>query len=124
VLVNNAGHYELTGLGIDSVLVEPGPSPTRLLANSPRPLDEERAHAYGPLSSIREMFVGNFGQFFASDQGPDPQEIAVAILGLISKSSGERPLRTICGPDYGASQINRQSAPVQAQVRRALGWTC
>jgi NAD(P)-dependent dehydrogenase (short-subunit alcohol dehydrogenase family) len=114
-------HYELTGLGIDSVLVEPGPFPTRLLANSPGPLDQGRAHAYGPLSSIREMFVGNFEQFFASDQAPDPQQIAVAIVGLISKPSGERPLRTICGPDYGASEINRQSAPVQAQVLRDIG---
>jgi NAD(P)-dependent dehydrogenase (short-subunit alcohol dehydrogenase family) len=52
-------HYELTGLGIDSVLVEPGPFPTCLLANSPGPLDVGRAQAYGPLSSIREMFVGN-----------------------------------------------------------------
>jgi short-subunit dehydrogenase len=43
-------HYELTGLGIDSVLVEPGPFPTHLLANSPRPLHEERERAYGQLS--------------------------------------------------------------------------
>lgn len=114
-------HYELTGLGIDSVLVEPGPYPTHLLANSPEPLDEERARGYGQLSSLRELFVGNFEQFFASDQAPDPQEIAVAILGLIGTPSGERPLRTICGPDYGASQINRQNAPVQAQVLRNIG---
>lgn len=114
-------HYELTGLGIDSVLVEPGPYPTHLLANSPEPLDEERARGYGQLSSLRELFVGNFEQFFASDQAPDPQEIAVAILGLIGTPSGERPLRTICGPDYGASQINRQNAPIQGQVLRSIG---
>ncbi len=30
-------HYELTGLGIDSVLVEPGPFATQLLSNSPGP---------------------------------------------------------------------------------------
>jgi NAD(P)-dependent dehydrogenase (short-subunit alcohol dehydrogenase family) len=114
-------HYELTGLGIDSVLVEPGPFPTHLLANSPGPLDKGRAQGYGQLSSLRELFVDNFEKFFASDQAPDPQEIATAILGLISTPSGERPLRTICGPDYGASQVNRQSAPVQAQVLRDIG---
>ena len=46
-------HYELTGLGIDSVLVEPlvepGPFPTHLLANSAGPLDQERARGYGQL---------------------------------------------------------------------------
>lgn len=114
-------HYELTGLGIDSVLVEPGPFPTHLLANSPAPLDDVRTRGYGQLSSLRELFVGNFENFFASEQAPDPQEIATAIVKLISTPSGERPLRTICGPDYGASQINRQSAPVQAQVLRDIG---
>jgi NAD(P)-dependent dehydrogenase (short-subunit alcohol dehydrogenase family) len=114
-------HYELTGLGIDSVLVEPGPFPTHLLTNSPGPLDRERAKGYGQLSALRELFFDNFEKFFASDQAPDPQEIADAIVRLIHMPAGARPLRTVCGPDYGASQINRQSAPVQAQVLRAIG---
>jgi NAD(P)-dependent dehydrogenase (short-subunit alcohol dehydrogenase family) len=114
-------HYELTGLGVDSVLVEPGPFPTHLLANSPGPLDQDRARAYGQLSSLRELFVGSFEKFFASEQAPNPQEIADAILRLINTPSGERPQRTVCGPDYGASLINRQTAPIQAQVLRDIG---
>lgn len=114
-------HYELTGLGVDSVLVEPGPFPTHLLANSPGPLDQERARGYGQLASLRELFVDSFEKFFASEQAPNPQEIANAILRLIDTPSGERPQRTVCGPDYGASLINRQIAPVQAQVLRDIG---
>jgi len=114
-------HYELTGFGIDSVLVEPGPYGTQLLANSPGPADQERVRAYEQISSIREMFSQSFEQFFASDQAPDPQEIPDAILNLIQMPAGKRPLRTVCGPDYGAIKINSQTAPVQADVLRALG---
>jgi NAD(P)-dependent dehydrogenase (short-subunit alcohol dehydrogenase family) len=114
-------HYELTEFGIDSVLVEPGPYPTHLLANSPGPADRERADSYGRISSIREMFTESFRQFFESGQAPNPQEIADAILRLIESPAGKRPLRTVCGPDYGAIAMNRQIAPIQADVLRAPG---
>jgi NAD(P)-dependent dehydrogenase (short-subunit alcohol dehydrogenase family) len=114
-------HYELTGLGIDSVLVEPGPFPTQLLSNSPGPLDRDRASGYGQLAGVRELFIENFGNFFASDQAPNPQENADAILKLISMPAGQRPLRTVCGPDYGAMEVNRLIAPIQAQVLRDIG---
>jgi NAD(P)-dependent dehydrogenase (short-subunit alcohol dehydrogenase family) len=114
-------HYELTGLGVDSVLVEPGPFPTHLLANSPGPADQDCVRTYEQLSSIRDVFVDKFEKFFASEHAPDPQEIADAILWLINTPSKERPLRTVCGPDYGAMTINRQNAPIQAQVLREIG---
>lgn len=114
-------HYELTGLGIDSVLVEPGPFSTQLLPNSPGPLDGDRAAGYGQLATLRELFVANFETFFASDQAPNPQENADAILKLISMPSGQRPLRTVCGVDYGTTELNRLSAPIQAEVLRAIG---
>ena len=66
-------HYELTGLGIDSVIVQPGPFPTNLLANSPGPDDRERVDAYGPLSSIREQFAQSFHSFFQSSDAPTPK---------------------------------------------------
>jgi NAD(P)-dependent dehydrogenase (short-subunit alcohol dehydrogenase family) len=113
-------HYELTSFGIDSVLIEPGPYPTQLLANSPGPADKDRVQTYGPFSSLREMFSDNFEKFFASDQAPNPQEIADAVLRLIQMPSGTRPLRTVCGPDYGALEINRQNMPIQAQVLRGI----
>jgi NAD(P)-dependent dehydrogenase (short-subunit alcohol dehydrogenase family) len=114
-------HYEVSGFGIDSVLVQPGPYPTHLLANSPAPRDEERTGTYGELSRIRDLFVNSFGDFFASEQAPDPQEVADAVVRLIEQPAGSRALRTVCGPDYGAIAINRHTAPLQAEVLRAIG---
>jgi NAD(P)-dependent dehydrogenase (short-subunit alcohol dehydrogenase family) len=114
-------HYELAGFGIDSVLVEPGPYPTPLLANSPAPADNERVSEYEELSSVREVFVKSFSDFFASARAPDPQEVADAIVQLIEQPAGRRSLRTVCGPDYGTTLLNRQNAPLQAEVLRAIG---
>jgi hypothetical protein len=76
---------------------------------------------YEELSSVREVFVKSFSDFFASAQAPDPQEVADAIVQLIEQPAGRRPLRTVCGPDYGTTVLNRQNAPLQAEVLRAIG---
>jgi NAD(P)-dependent dehydrogenase (short-subunit alcohol dehydrogenase family) len=114
-------HYELTGTGVESVIVEPGPYPTQLLANSPAPADQNRVASYGPLSSLREAFVGQFEQLFSSAESPDPQDVADAIRKLIEQPAGQRPLRTVCGLDYGAQAVSEQVAPIQAEVLKALG---
>jgi NAD(P)-dependent dehydrogenase (short-subunit alcohol dehydrogenase family) len=114
-------HYELTGTGVESVLVEPGPYPSQLLPNSPGPADNERLKGYGPLAAIRENFMKNFSELFGSANPPQTQDVADAILRLIESPSGSRPLRTVCGMDFGANALNEKIAPVQAEVLRALG---
>lgn len=114
-------NYELTGFCIDSVIVEPGPFATRLLANSPGPDGKSIVDSYEQLSSLRDMFVSSFEAFFASDQAPDPQINADAILRLIEMPQGKRPLRTVCGVDYGTAALNRLNAPIQANVLREIG---
>ena len=114
-------NYELTGTGVESVIVEPGPYPSQLLPNSPGPADAKRNAEYGDLSAIRDNFVAHFSQLFASKDAPQTQDVADAILRLIELPAGARPMRTVCGQDFGASGLNEQIAPVQADVLRALG---
>jgi NAD(P)-dependent dehydrogenase (short-subunit alcohol dehydrogenase family) len=114
-------HYELTGTGVESVIVEPGPYPSQLLANSPAPADVERLAGYGDLSCLRGRFVAHFSEFFSSPEAPDTQEVADAVLRLVQLPPGTRPLRTVCGVDFGANKWNLTAAPMQAAVLRALG---
>jgi NAD(P)-dependent dehydrogenase (short-subunit alcohol dehydrogenase family) len=114
-------NYELTGFSIDSVIVEPGPFSTHLLANSPGPDDKETVASYEQLSTMRDTFLSRFGGFFASDSAPDPQMNADAILALIEMPAGQRPLRTVCGVGYGTETLNKQNAPIQAKVLRDIG---
>jgi NAD(P)-dependent dehydrogenase (short-subunit alcohol dehydrogenase family) len=114
-------HYELTGTGVESVIVEPGPYGTQLLANSPGPEDQDRLAGYGELAGLRQRFVAHFAEFFASADAPDPQEVADAILRLIGMPAGTRPMRTVCGVDFRAAELNRVVASFQADVLRDLG---
>jgi NAD(P)-dependent dehydrogenase (short-subunit alcohol dehydrogenase family) len=114
-------HYELTGTGVESVIVEPGPYPSQLLPNSPAPSDTDRLDGYGPLAALRDNFTAHFSELFGSANPPRTQDVADAILHLIESPAGTRPLRTVCGMDFGANAVNGQIAPVQAEVLRALG---
>lgn len=114
-------HYELKGIGLESVIVEPGPYPSRLLSNSPGPGDSTRVAEYGPLAGLRDQFVAEFEQMFSSPDAPNTQEVADAILGLVQMSPGTRPIRTVCGVDFGARELNQAIAPYQAAALRALG---
>ncbi len=113
--------YELTGTGVESVIVEPGPYPSRLLPNSPGPEDTERLAGYGETAALRERFVQHFADFFSSPNAPATQEVADAILNLVRLPAGTRPFRTVCGVDFGANELNRLIAPMQAAVLRDLG---
>jgi NAD(P)-dependent dehydrogenase (short-subunit alcohol dehydrogenase family) len=114
-------HYELAGTGVESVIVEPGPYPSQLLANSPAPEDEARLAGYGQLAGLRDVFMSQFDELFRSAESPGTQEVADAILRLIELPAGQRPLRTVCGLDYGINTLNAQAGPLQAEVLQALG---
>jgi NAD(P)-dependent dehydrogenase (short-subunit alcohol dehydrogenase family) len=113
--------YELAGTGVESVIVEPGPYPSQLLPNSPGPADTERVAGYVMLSGLRDIFVAHFAELFGSANAPRTQDVADAILRLIELPTGGRPLRTVCGMDFGANGLNQRIAPVQAEVLRSLG---
>jgi NAD(P)-dependent dehydrogenase (short-subunit alcohol dehydrogenase family) len=114
-------HYELTGTGVESVLVEPGPYPSELLPNSPAPADTERLATYGELAALRDNFIAHFSELFRSASSPVTQDVAGAILALIELPPGQRPMRTVCGIDFGAHGLNEIVAPVQASALSALG---
>ena len=113
--------YELTGTGVESVIVEPGPYPSELLPNSPAPADTERLPGYGALAGLRDQFMAHFAELFGSEKAPRTQDVADAILRLVELPAGNRPLRTVCGMDFGANDLNGKVAPLQADVLRALG---
>jgi len=65
--------YELKPFGIDICIVEPGPFPTGLLYSGPDEADSETFKAYGETSGIPKAMLQNFGEFFKSDDAPNPQ---------------------------------------------------
>lgn len=112
--------YELAQVGVDSVIVEPGPYGTRFFENAEgvRPTDERRATGYGETDALRLEL--------ASRRPPlgDPVDVATAIADLIETPTGQRPLRTTVGPvARRADPLNATAAELQQAVFEQMGLT-
>jgi NAD(P)-dependent dehydrogenase (short-subunit alcohol dehydrogenase family) len=113
--------YEVSQLGIDVALVQPSAYPTPMYANVQMPADTERATGYGAVGEIPGAMFKHFMTTFQSPGAPDPHDVAEAIARLVAQPKGSRPTRTVVGTAFGSDIVNRQTAPVQADVVQALG---
>ena len=118
--MSEAYRYDLSGWGIDSVIVEPGPFGTNLFETIPWPEDKQRLAEYTELAGAPESMIANFEKLNESDDARDPQEVADAISELIVTPTGQRPLRTVVGIDFGVTGLNEAAAPFQRGLLEAL----
>jgi len=118
--MSEAYRYDLSGLGIDSVIVEPGPFGTNLFQTIPWAEDTARLEQYAELADVPENMIANFMELINSDDARQPQEVADAISGLIATPAGQRPLRTVVGLDFGVTKLNEASATFQRSVLESL----
>lgn len=114
--------YELSQLGIDVVLIQPGPYPTALYTSIQQPSDGARAAAYGDVANL----PGGIGEFlqgvFSGADAPNPHDIAEEIVSLIATPAGQRPARVVKGLAFGADGANAAIAPFQEQLVDGLGF--
>lgn len=113
-----AYRYELSGLGIDSVIIEPGAFPTPMMQKIKQPADQARLREYGPLVEIPNKMFAGFHDLASSPDAPNPQEVADAVAHLIATPAGERPLRTVA-PGLGG-QIVQPLNDLAEQLQRSL----
>jgi NAD(P)-dependent dehydrogenase (short-subunit alcohol dehydrogenase family) len=86
--------YELSQLGIDSVIVEPGPYPTDIVANAADVTDPVRAADYGALAEVPRKVRDTLA---AADT--NSQDVIDRVIQLIEMQAGSRPLRTLVGTE-------------------------
>ncbi len=117
-----AYRYELSSLGIDSVIVEPGAFPTSIFAKIGQPADHSRLVEYGDLAKIPQQMGAGFEEMFSGDTAPDPQEVADAIAKLVATPAGQRPLRTLVGQDaQAATTLNQVAEQAQEVLMEMVG---
>jgi len=115
--------YELSGFGVDSVIVEPGPFPSNLLPSSPEPSDEAVLTSYGPVAAIPGQIKNSSNQSHDAANPPRPQLVANAIARLV-EATERRPLRTVVMPegmDLGVGRLNDAVASIQNDMLNAMG---
>jgi NAD(P)-dependent dehydrogenase (short-subunit alcohol dehydrogenase family) len=113
--------YELSQQGIDVVLLQPGPYPTKLYTAIQKPADLSRAASYPDVAPLQADFENFLGGLFSSQDAPDPHDVAQALVDLIAQPAGERPRRVTVGLDFGATDANTAIEPIQANLVAAIG---
>jgi NAD(P)-dependent dehydrogenase (short-subunit alcohol dehydrogenase family) len=120
--MSEAMRYELAPLGIDVVLVEPGPFDTNFFSNVVPASNEEVASAYGHVNEFFEGFGKQVQELNADPNAPTDPMIVVNIFNdLIDMPNGKRPLRTIAGLDFGLQANNDAVEPIRKTVLESMG---
>lgn len=114
--------YELAPLGIDVVLVEPGPFATNFFGGIETAIDDDIASAYKHVGEFSEGFANNVQTMFEDKDAPtDPMIIVRTFDKLINTAPGSRPLRTIGGLDFGMQTLNDTIEPIRLAGLEAMG---
>lgn len=114
--------YELAPLGIDVVIVEPGPFATNFFGGIEEATDSDVAEAYRHVGEFSEGFGNNVQAMFEDSEAPTDPMIIVRIFDkLINMPNGSRPLRTIGGLDFGLQALNDAVEPIRLAGMEAMG---
>jgi NAD(P)-dependent dehydrogenase (short-subunit alcohol dehydrogenase family) len=117
---SQALRYEVSPLGVDVVMVEPGPFGTGLLASGQAPGHSEVLESYGDLAGVPAAMGENFAQMLQSEDAPDPQWVVDAYLKLADLPFGKRPTRTVVGITWGTDKINELTQPIQDNILKEM----
>jgi NAD(P)-dependent dehydrogenase (short-subunit alcohol dehydrogenase family) len=99
-------HYEVRPLGIDVAIVQPGAFPTEMSQKIQTGSEASIAGEYKAIADIPNKLFAAIGKMFET-VGPDPQEVADAVVDLINLPKGQRPLRTVV--DRSTGEITRRA---------------
>jgi len=108
--------FELNPLGIDIVSVEPGAYPTEVGNKGMLPDNPALMEHYPSLQIKMEKMGEAFGNLFSGSDVPE------AVLNLIQKPAGERPLRVVVDR-YGEDiiRINEVSDIARLNILKNFG---
>jgi NAD(P)-dependent dehydrogenase (short-subunit alcohol dehydrogenase family) len=111
-------HYQLKPFNVDLVILEPGsfPTPATSKGLTPRNTVIQAEYSKVPPISIRAQEVT------PDYKPPDPQEVADAVLELVSMPSGARPMRKVVGPIFttGVEEYNQIYERVRDELAESL----
>ncbi len=120
--LSEAMRYELAPLGIDVVIVEPGPFSTNFFGNIVMPENPRVAENYQHVSAFFEGFQNQvMGAFEDANAPTDPMLVVQSFENLIDMPVGSRPLRTMVGLDFGLQTLNDATEPIRKGLLESMG---
>ncbi len=120
--LSEAMRYELAPLGIDVVIVEPGPFSTNFFGNIVPATNDDIASAYKHVGEFADGFGQQVKSMFEDENAPtDPMIVVKIFESLINSPAGSRPLRTIAGLDFGLQSLNDAVEPIRKASLESMG---
>ncbi len=120
--ISEAMRYELAPLGVDVVIVEPGPFATKFFGNILNADSTETSSAYQHVGEFMDGFGKQVQSMYADENAPtDPMIVVQIFENLINMPEGSRPLRTIAGLDFGFQAINDATDPIRKAGLEGMG---
>lgn len=120
--MSEAMRYELAPLGIDVVIVEPGPFSTNFFENIVPPEENAPAGVYDHVDAFFAGFQQQVQGAFEDANAPtDPMLVVQAFEKLIELPAGSRPLRTMVGLDFGLQTLNDAVEPIRLGILESMG---
>ncbi|MBV7269869.1 SDR family oxidoreductase [Winogradskyella luteola] len=111
--------YELSPLGIDTVIVQPGPFSTDFINGIISSEDEEIAKAYQHINDFGEGLISQISSIY-EDPNADPMLVVKTFENLIDMPHGKRPIRTVVGIDFGLQTVNEVTEPIRQGLLEAF----
>lgn len=115
---------ELSGFGVDSVIVEPGGFPTSFMDALIYPSDSSQNESYGDMVHAPKAAFEGFAAALEQNPQQNPQLVADAIVELVNTPAGQRPVRTAVdkmGMGDAITPYNKQLDAVHEGVFGAFG---
>ncbi|MEM9630558.1 MAG: SDR family NAD(P)-dependent oxidoreductase [Pseudomonadota bacterium] len=85
--------WELSSLGVDVAVIEPGGFPTNFFGNLITPASRDRDPGYGELAGAPEAMLEGMGQSLAANPLQKPQIVSDKVIEVINTAPGERSFR-------------------------------
>ncbi len=86
---------ELSGFGVESIIVEPGGFPTTFMDNLKKPSDTSREGEYGEFMNAPQGMFQGFEQALEANTEQRPEKVAIAVNELLNSPFGESPFRKV-----------------------------
>ena len=114
---------EVSNLGIESCIVEPGGFPTQFIGSLLQPSEKERSSDYGAIKDLPDALLASVKGVFESNPEQTPDLVSKAVVELIKMPHGKRPMRTEVDKMFMGelvAPLNQQLAAANEKVYEAF----
>jgi NAD(P)-dependent dehydrogenase (short-subunit alcohol dehydrogenase family) len=106
---------EVSNLGIESCIIEPGAFPTQFIGSLLQPSEKERFADYGAIKDLPDALMASIEDVFKANPEQGLELVSNAVVKLLEMPHGERPIRTEVDKMFMGDLV----APLNQQLEKA-----